>query len=114
MVSPSLCPFHQLSRLYVRYQPQRVWGDAKNRVEQGTIPLLILVRVVRVDYVLPALVAFVLFRAVFRPLIGLDLSIERVVLGFGEFVGMMDMGDGVSGGCRGSDRSAGSGVCSVI
>lgn len=86
----------------------------KNHEEQGTNLLLILVRGVRVDYVLLVPAAFVLSRAVFRPLIGLDLSIERVELGFGEFVGMMDMGDGVSGGCRGSDRSAGSGVCSVI
>jgi hypothetical protein len=86
----------------------------KNHEEQGTNPLLILVRGVRVDCVLPVPAAFVLSRAVFRPLIGLDLSIERVELGFGEFVGMMDMGGGVFGGCRGLDRSVGSGVCSGI
>ena len=86
----------------------------RNREEQGTNPLLILVRVFRGDYVLPVPAAFVPFRAVFRPLIGLDLSIERAELGFGEFVGMMDMGDGAFGGCRGLDRSVGSGVCSGI
>jgi len=86
----------------------------KNREEQGTNHLLILVRVVRVDYVLPVLVAFALFRAESQPLIALGLSIERAELGFGEFVGMMDMGDGAFGGCRGLDRSVGSGVCSGI
>ena len=78
-----------------------MWGDVKNREERGTILLLILVRVVRVDYVLPVPAAFVLFRAESQPLIGLGLSIERAELGFGEFVGMMDMGDGAFVGCRG-------------
>jgi hypothetical protein len=72
------------------------------------------VRVARVDYVLPVLAAFVLFRAEFRPLIGLGLLIERAELGFGAFDGMMDMGDEVFGGCRGLDRSVGSEGCSVI
>ena len=91
-----------------------MWGDVKNREEQGTNHLLILVRVVRVDYVLPVPAAFALCRAGFRPLIGLDLSIERAGLGFGGFVDMMDMGDGAFGGCRVSDRSVGSVVCSGI
>jgi hypothetical protein len=91
-----------------------VWGDVKNHEEQGTILLLILVRGVRADYALPVLVAFVLSRAVFRPLIGLGLSIERAELGFGGFAGMMGRGDGVFGGCRGLDRSVGSEGCSVI
>jgi len=114
VVCPSLSPFHRLSRLYAQYRPQRVWGDVRIHGEQGTNPLLILVRFVHVEYVLPALVAFVLFRAEFRPLIGLDLLIERAELGSVGYVGMMDRGDGVSGGCRGLDRSGGSGGCSVI
>jgi hypothetical protein len=86
----------------------------RNRVEQGTNPLLILVRYVHVEYVLLVPAAFVLYRAVLLPLIGLGLSIERAELGSGGFVGMMDRDDGVSGGCRGLDRSAGSGAYSVI